>query len=92
MFGRAGAAGGLDDPAWTQPAIYALECALTALWASVGIAPSVVVGHGLGELAAAQAAGVFTLEEGLRLAAAPGQPGSGAHRYRDRAVFLHLRK
>ena len=74
LFGRAGAAGGLDDPAWTQPAIYALECALTALWASVGIAPSVVVGHGLGELAAAQAAGMFTLEEGLRLAALPDNP------------------
>ena len=76
MFGRAGAAGGLDDPAWTQPAVYALECALTALWASVGIAPSVVVGHGLGELAAAQAARVLTLEEGLRLAAAPNDPGT----------------
>ena len=71
MFGRAGTADSLDDPAWAQPAIYALECALTALWASVGIAPSVVAGHGLGEIAAAQAAGVFTLEEGLRLAAAP---------------------
>ena len=74
LFGRAGAAGGLDDPAWTQPAIYALECALTALWASVGIAPSVVVGHGLGELAAAQAAGVLTLEAGLRLAMLPDNP------------------
>ena len=74
LFGRAGAAGDLDDPAWTQPAVYALECALTALWASVGIAPSVVVGHGLGELAAAQAAGVLTLEEGLRLAALPDNP------------------
>ena len=71
LFGRAGAAGDLDNPAWTQLAVYALECALTGLWASVGIAPSVVVGHGLGELAAAQAAGVLTLEEGLRLAALP---------------------
>ncbi len=76
LFGRAGAAGGLDDPVWMQPAIYALECALTGLWASVGIAPSVVVGHGLGELAAAQAARVLTLEEGLRLAAAPDDPGT----------------
>ena len=72
MFGRAGAAGDLDNLAWTQPAIYALECALTALWASLGIEPSVVVGHSLGEIAAAQAAGVFTLEEGLRFAAARG--------------------
>ena len=65
MFGRTDSEGALDDPAWTQPAIYALECALVALWASVGIRPSAVVGQGLGELAAAQAAGVFGLEEGL---------------------------
>ena len=72
MFGRTDSKGALDDPAWTQPAIYALECSLAALWASVGIRPSAVVGQGLGELAAAQAAGVFGLEEGLRLAAARG--------------------
>ena len=52
------------------PAIYAMESALTALWSSVGIQPSVVVGHGVGEIAAAQAAGVFSLEDGLRIAAA----------------------
>ncbi len=73
MFGRAGASGiSLHDVAWTQPVIYALECALTALWSSVGIRPDVVVGHSLGELAAAQAAGVFSLEDGLRFAAARG--------------------
>ena len=72
MFGRADSAEALDDPAWMQPAMYALECALTALWASVGIRPSAVVGQGLGELAAAQAAGVFGLEEGLRVAVARG--------------------
>ena len=72
MFDRADSAGALDDPAWMQPAMYALECALTALWSSVGIRPSAVVGQGLGELAAAQAAGVFGLEEGLRVAVARG--------------------
>ncbi|MCY4612557.1 MAG: SDR family NAD(P)-dependent oxidoreductase [Nitrospira sp.] len=73
MFGRAGASGiNLHDMAWTQPAIYALECALTSLWASVGIRPDVVMGHSLGELAAAQAAGVFSLEDGLRFAATRG--------------------
>ena len=72
MFGRTGAEGALDDPAWTQPAIYALECALGALWSSLGIRPNMVVGQGLGELAAAQAAGAFGLEEGLRLAADRG--------------------
>ncbi len=72
MFGRAATQGDLYDVAWTQPAIYALECALTALWASAGIRPDVVVGHSLGELAAAQAAGVFGLEDGLRFAATRG--------------------
>ena len=69
MFGRSGE---LDDPAWSQPAAFALGCALTALWSSVGIRPNVVFGAGAGEIAAAHAAGVFTLEEGLRFAARRG--------------------
>ncbi len=83
MFGRPGAAGDLDDPQWKQPAIYALECALAALWASLGIRPDVVLGHSLGEIAAAHTAGVFGLEDGLRVAARRGAlvgalPGEGA--------------
>ncbi|MCY3911808.1 MAG: SDR family NAD(P)-dependent oxidoreductase [Chloroflexi bacterium] len=72
MFGRDGASGDLGDTAWEQPALYALECALTALWASVGVRPSVVLGHSVGEIAAAQAAGIFSLEDGMRFAAARG--------------------
>ena len=64
--------GDLSDTAWEQPALYALECALTALWSSVGVRPVVVLGHSVGELAAAQAAGVFSLEDGMRFAAARG--------------------
>ena len=83
MFGRAGATGDLDDPRWKQPAIYALECALAALWSSLGIRPEVVLGHSLGEIAAAHTAGVFGLEDGLRIAALRGGlvgalPGEGA--------------
>ncbi len=72
ILGRNGTEGLLDEPKWTQPAIYSLEAALTALWASVGIKPDVVVGHSLGEIAASQAAGVFNLEQGLRFASARG--------------------
>ena len=72
MFGRAGAEGRLDDTAWEQPALYALECALTALWSSVGLRPAVVMGHSIGELAAAHTAGVFSLEDGMRFAATRG--------------------
>nr|AAY00027.1 SA1_PKSC [uncultured bacterial symbiont of Discodermia dissoluta] len=68
MFGTAAGAGDLDDPAWTQPALYALECSLVELWSSLGILPRAVLGQGAGELAAARAAGVFELEDGLRFA------------------------
>ncbi len=72
MFGRPGATGDLNDTAWAQPAIYALECALTALWAGVGARPNVAMGHSLGEFAAAQAAGVFSLDDGMRFVTARG--------------------
>ena len=87
MFGRAGGEGELEDTAWEQPALYALECALTALWSSVGIKPSVVVGHSVGELAAAQAAGVFSLEDGMRFAATRGALLSGTEPGAMAAVF-----
>ena len=72
MFGRPGSSGDLGDTAWEQPALYALGCALTALWASVGVRPDVVLGHSVGEIAAAHTAGVFSLEDGMRLAATRG--------------------
>ena len=72
MFGRESAQGTLRDPEWAQPAAYAMGCALAALWASVGLHPGAVAGHGAGELAAGWAAGLFRLDDGLRLAAARG--------------------
>ena len=72
----------LSNTAWEQPALYALECALTALWSSVGVRPDVVLGHSVGEIAAARAAGVFSLEDGMRFACARGtllsETGTGA--------------
>ena len=87
MFGQAGAGGDLSDTAWEQPALYALECALTALWSSVGVRPALVVGHSAGELAAAQAAGVFSLEDGMRFSEARGTLLSGTETGAMAAVF-----
>ena len=68
MFGRSGFEEALDDPEWMQPAIYALECALTALWSSVGFDRAWWLGRAWGDCGGRQAAGVFGLEEGLRFA------------------------
>lgn len=63
----------LDQTAFAQPALFALEVGLAKVWASWGIRPSAVLGHSVGELAAACVAGVFDLETGLRLAAVRGR-------------------
>ena len=60
-----------DDPAVVGPGTFALECAVAMLWSSVGISPSVVLGHGVGRIAAAQVAGVLDLDDALRLARTP---------------------
>ena len=63
----------LDQTIYTQPALFALQFALAELWKSWGIEPSAVLGHSVGEYAAACAAGVFSLETGLELVTTRGQ-------------------
>ncbi|MBK6688725.1 MAG: amino acid adenylation domain-containing protein [Deltaproteobacteria bacterium] len=74
--GLPGLEGAIRDPAalartrWAQPAIFAVQVGLTAWWRAHGVEPEVVVGHSVGEIAAAHAAGILDLDAAARLVVA----------------------
>ena len=59
----------VSGDARVQPVLMGLQLALTALWRSYGVVPDAVVGHSMGEVSAAVAAGALTVEQGLRVIA-----------------------
>jgi acyl transferase domain-containing protein/thioesterase domain-containing protein len=63
----------LDGTVLSQAAIFAVDWAMAQQWLAWGVAPRAVLGHSLGEYAAACLAGVFSLDDALRLVAARGQ-------------------
>ncbi|MFS0518813.1 SDR family NAD(P)-dependent oxidoreductase [Nostoc sp. UIC 10607] len=73
LYPEAGETSPIHETAYTQPVLFAIEYALAELWQSWGIKSAAVMGHSVGEYVAACVAGVFSLEDGLKLIAARGR-------------------
>lgn len=57
----------LDETRFTHVAMFAIQYGLTALWRSWGVEPAIIMGHSVGEIVAATAAGQLSFEDGLQL-------------------------
>lgn len=73
----------IQKTVYAQPLIFSIEYALFKFWESLGVKPEIVMGHSIGEYAAAVVSEIFTLEDAVKLVSIRGRlmdsaPGSGA--------------
>jgi acyl transferase domain-containing protein len=73
VLNGAAAGASLDDTAYTQVALFAIEWALAETWRSWGVTPSIVLGHSVGEYVAACVAGALEVEEAIQIVEARGR-------------------
>ena len=78
VFPDEGAGSLIDQTTYAQPAMFAIEYALAALWRSWGVEPVAVMGHSFGEYAAACVAGLLSLDDAAQMVVARGRLGAKA--------------
>ncbi|ROP29947.1 myxalamid-type polyketide synthase MxaB [Couchioplanes caeruleus] len=71
MFG--GDAERINETRYTQSALFSVEYATAMLWRSFGVEPDILLGHSIGEIVAATVAGLFELEDAVRLVSVRGR-------------------
>lgn len=69
----------MHETAIAQPAIFAVQVGLLSLWSSWGVSPDAVVGHSVGEVAAAYAAGALSLQDAVTIIFQRGRLMQRAH-------------
>ncbi|MDP3469725.1 MAG: amino acid adenylation domain-containing protein [Daejeonella sp.] len=67
LYSESAEAEKIHNTRYTQPALFVTEYAMAKLWISWGIRPAALCGHSIGEFAAAHLAGIFSLEDALKL-------------------------
>ncbi len=77
----------LTETRYAQPALFAVEYALAQCWMSWGVQPQSMIGHSIGEYVAACVAGVFSVDDAMRLIVARG----AAMHAQPRGTMLALR-
>lgn len=97
IYGENGDAEEIKKTEYAQPLIFSIEYALTCMWKKMGIKPDIVVGHSIGEYAAAVTAGCMDIEQAAKLVAIRGRlmgsaPGKGgmAAVYTDKKTITNI--
>lgn len=83
VYGEKADAEVIAQTIYAQPLIFAIEYSLCKMWEEMGVKPSAVMGHSIGEYAAAVTAGIMSLEDAVKLVSIRGRlmhsaPGSGS--------------